>query len=225
MRITYLLILALIGSYIFVGFFAPTGDVFQNYGFSGNSLLQGELWVLVTSIFLHGGPAHLVLNCIALFFFGRALEDEISTKSYLTIFFLGGIVGNLVVLFRYPANEIVIGASGAVFAIMGMGILLAPFDFVVYPALMPLPLALVGIVIAVSEVLAFITGVDGNIAHVAHLGGLATGLVFGLREGKTMKGLVVLGVIFLILLLLPNLWPVISKLSYLNFVKGIVGGI
>ncbi|MFB6215361.1 MAG: rhomboid family intramembrane serine protease, partial [Candidatus Aenigmatarchaeota archaeon] len=79
MRITYLLILVLILSYILVGFLGPTDQVFQTYGFSGNSLLNGEVWTLVTSIFLHGGPAHLILNCIALFFFGRSLEDEITT--------------------------------------------------------------------------------------------------------------------------------------------------
>lgn len=225
MKITYALIIIIIASFFLVGSVGSTDQIFNRFGFSGNNLLEGRAWTLVTSIFLHGGPAHLVLNCIALFFFGRAVEDELSPAAYLTIFFLGGIVGNLFVLFTYPANEIVVGASGAVFAIMGTGILLAPLDFVVYPVPLPLPLALVGIFIAVSEVLAFLTSTNTHIAHIAHIGGLLTGIVFGLREGESKKGLIIIAIMFVILMLLPNFWAVISKLSYLNILQGMLGGL
>lgn len=224
-KLTYVLILILIASYLAVGFFAPSQRVFKQYGFSGNNLLEGRVWTLITSIFLHGGPAHLILNCVALFFFGRALENEISTSTYLTIFFLGGIVGNLASLFTYSANEIVIGASGAVFALVGTGILIAPLDFVIYPAPIPLPLALVGIALAFSEVLAFLSGIGGNIAHISHIGGLVIGLGFGLIHGGSKKGLVILGIMFLILLLVPNFWPLLSKISYLEFLQNALGGL
>lgn len=223
-KITYFLLILLVAIYLGVGLLMPSEQVFDQYGFSGNNLLEGKFWTLITSIFLHGGPAHLVLNCIALFFFGRAVEDEIPLPTYLTIFFLGGIAGNLCALFTYPADEIVIGASGAVFAIMGTGILLAPLDFVIYPALVPLPLALVGIFVAISEVIAFLTSTNSHVAHVAHIGGLVVGLAFGLSEGESKKGLVILGIIFLILLMLPNFWPLITKISYLEFLQSIFGG-
>lgn len=219
MKITLLLILIIVVSFFSVGVVPDSEAVFNNLGFSGNNLVEGKIWTLITSIFLHGGPVHLILNCIALFFFGRAVEDEIPAPTYLSIFFIGGIVGNLFVLFTYPANEIVIGASGAIFAVMGTGILLAPMDFIPYPIPLPLPLALIGIFVAISEVIAFLSGMNGHIARIAHIGGLLTGLVFGLREGESKKGLIVLAVMLLILMLLPNFWPIVSKLSYLNFIE------
>jgi hypothetical protein len=108
---------------------------------------------------------------------------------------------------------------------MGTGILLAPLDFVVYPVPLPLPLAFVGIIIAISEVIAFLTGVDGHIAHIAHIGGLITGVFFGMREGESKKGLIILGIMFLILLMLPNFWPVVSQISYLDFLQNLFGGL
>lgn len=179
----------------------------------------------MTSIFLHGNPAHLLLNCIALFFFGRALESEVSSKALILIFFLGGIVGNLFVLFAYPASQIVVGASGAVFAVMGTGILLAPMDLVFYPAPVPVPLALIGIVIAISETMAFIAGPADNIAHAAHLGGLVAGMLFGLREGESKKGLIIIAVMFVIILLMPNIWSVLNEISYLNILTSQLGGL
>lgn len=211
-------------SSIVTGFFI-SGDTFlQLFAFSGENLLLGRLWTLVTSIFLHGGLGHLLMNCVALFFFGRAVEKEVSVKMFLGIFFVGGLMGNLFGLFYYPYDQIMLGSSGAVFAIMGTGMLLAPFKLVFYPSLVPLPLAFVGLVITVFETISFIAGPDTGIAHIAHIGGLLTGMLFGLREGESKRGLLILGIMFLILLLTPNFWQLLTRFSYsalIDFVLGI----
>ncbi|MFP4116971.1 MAG: rhomboid family intramembrane serine protease [Candidatus Aenigmatarchaeota archaeon] len=223
LRLTYLMILIIIGISIFVWASENTDETVEDFGFSGENLAGGEVWTLITSIFLHGNPAHLVLNSIALFFFGRALEEELSWETFLIIFFIGGIVGNLFVLFTYPMEQVVIGASGAVFAIMGTAIILTPFDFIPYPVPLPLPLALVGIFIAVSEIVSFMTGGHGNIAHIAHIGGMATGIAFGFREGGSKQGLAIVAMLMIFLLLMPHLGPLIEEISYLPLIKDFLG--
>ncbi len=222
MRITYLMIFLIVGVSVGVWVFLPTEEVNDSFGFSGENLVQGRVWTLLSSIFLHGNPAHLVLNIIALFFFGRALESKLSVKSFLVIFFLGGIVGNLFVLFTYPMEQIVIGASGAVFAVMGTAIILSPFDFIPYPVPLPLPLALIGIFIGISEVISFLAGGHGNVAHIAHIGGLVTGLAFGFREGGSKKGILVIVLILLVILVMPYLWPVLRQISYLPIIQDLL---
>ncbi len=223
LRLTYLMILTIIAISSFVWISGSTDAIIQEFGFSGESLVGGEVWTLITSIFLHGNPAHLVLNSIALFFFGRALEEELSWKTFLIIFFVGGIVGNLFVLFTYPMSQVVIGASGAVFAIMGTAIILTPFDFIPYPVPLPLPLALVGIFIAVSEVISFMAGGHGNVAHIAHIGGMATGVAFGFREGGSKQGLIIVAVLMALLLVMPHLWPLLGEISYLPLIRDLLG--
>lgn len=108
---------------------------------------------------------------------------------------------------------------------MGTGILLAPTDLVFYPAPVPVPLSLIGIFIAISETMSFLTGSGGNVAHAAHLGGLTAGVLFGLREGESKKGLLIVGVMFLIILLTPNVWNLLTKISYLNIITSKFGGL
>ncbi|MFP4115674.1 MAG: rhomboid family intramembrane serine protease [Candidatus Aenigmatarchaeota archaeon] len=223
LRSTYALILIFVGVFFAVNTFFSPEEIVQSFGFSGENLVEGRIWTLVTSIFLHGSVAHLALNSIALFFFGRALESEVSLKQVLTIFFLGGIVGNLFVLFTYPTDQVVIGASGAVFAIMGTAIILAPFDFIPYPVPLPLPLALIGVFVAISEVLTFLSGGHGNVAHIAHMGGLAAGLAFGFREGGSKTGILALVLILLIILILPYLWPVLTEFTYIPILYDFLG--
>ncbi len=222
-KITYLMIIVILVISTAVWFYFDTDAVFDEFGFSGENLTQGRVWTLVTSIFLHGNSVHLALNSIALFFFGRALEDQLSPRTFLIIFFIGGIVGNLFVLFTYPMSQIVIGASGAVFAIMGTAIILAPFDFIPYPIPLPLPLALIGIFIAISEVINFMTGGHGNVAHVAHIGGMVAGIAFGFREGGSKQGLIVVVILLMVLLLMPYMWPVLSEMSYLPLIGDLFG--
>ncbi len=223
LRATYLMILVLVMVSFSVWMFSSPEDINQEFGFSGDNLVRGRVWTLVTSIFLHGNVQHLILNIIALFFFGRALESELDIRTFLIIFFVGGIVGNLFVLFTYPMGQIVIGASGAVFAVMGTAIVLSPFDFIPYPVPIPLPLALIGVFIAVSEIISLLTGGYPNVAHIAHVGGLAAGLAFGFREGGSKTGILIIALILMAILVMPHIWPVLTEISYLPLIREFLG--
>lgn len=230
LKTTNVMIVIIVISYfvlsIITSFFLSADVVLENLAFSGENLLEGRIWTIITSIFMHGDLVHLLMNSIALFFFGRAVEEEVSLGMYLSIFFVGGVMGNLFGLFYYPYDQLMLGASGAVYAVMGAGMLLAPFKIVISPFLLPLPLAFVGLVITLTEAVALIAPASANgvsIAHIAHMGGLLTGLLFGLREGDSRKGLMILLVMFLILILTPNFIPLMSRLSLSAVIEYFVG--
>jgi rhomboid protease GluP len=78
-----------------------------------------EYYRIITAMFLHGGIIHFLSNSLVLFFIGGYLERMIGPKRYVAIYMLSGIASSLfVVLFGEP-NVVTIGASGAIFGVMG----------------------------------------------------------------------------------------------------------
>jgi membrane associated rhomboid family serine protease len=129
--------------------------------------------MFITSIFLHANFEHLFFNMIALFFFGSSLENRIGKRLFFMLFFISGIVGNIGYFFTStnpytPA----IGASGAVYGIMGALATLAPFMMVYIYGFLPLPMIAAAILWAVMDLAGLFTG--------AHLGGMFFGVAFAL---------------------------------------------
>ena len=142
-----------------------------------------ELWRFVTAIFLHGGFPHLLYNLFALALFGSILEKYIGSKKFLLVFFVTGILANLISINYYDAS---LGASGAIFGIIGALVLIRPM-LVVWAFGLPMPMFLAGALWAVGDVIGIF--VPSNVANVAHLSGMFFGLVFGLiyRERVSTK--------------------------------------
>lgn len=135
-------------------------------------------WMFVTSMFLHGGIQHIFFNMIALFFFGTYLENTIGGKNFFTLFLMGGIVGNLGYMLTASDPLIpALGASGAVYGIMGALALLRPF-LIVFAYGMPLPLIVATFFYALLDFAGLF--VPSGIAHGAHLAGLFVGGVAGI---------------------------------------------
>ena len=131
-------------------------------------------WNLITNLFIHGGLWHLAANMLTLFFFGRYLCMMIGDARFLTLYFLGGIAGNFLYILLSSSDAVVIGASGAIFAVAGALTLMAPkMRAFIFPIPAPLPLWVA--VIGGFVILSFFP----NVAWQAHLGGLALGLVAG----------------------------------------------
>ena len=153
---------------------------------------------LVTHIFLHNGPFHLLFNMMFLYFFGPELERRIGGKKFLNVFFISGITGGIsyvlwsffmVYMFNVPLFPAV-GASGALFGIFACLAILAP-EIRVYLFFIPVPMKL-------TQALVFFTLLDivfivagDPIALSAHLGGAAAGLVMGgwiKKRGRHIAG-------------------------------------
>jgi rhomboid protease GluP len=162
---------------------APSGEELVRWGSNFSPLtLHGQPWRLLTSCFLHGGVAHLLLNGLGLLFLGSLLEPLLGRWRLLGGFLVCGIGGSLASLWWNSAGVNSVGASGAIFGLYGLLLALlltraVPFGrsqrrtllwFVFYFMLN----GLVG-------------GPGANIDHAAHLGGLFTGLLAGAILGRT----------------------------------------
>jgi membrane associated rhomboid family serine protease len=131
-------------------------------------------WTIVTNLFIHSGLWHIFANMITLYFFGSFLCRLIGVKRFLLVYFVGGIVGNIFFFLLPPSPlSIAIGASGAVFALAGVLVVMMPKLRVLLYFIVPLPLWVVVLVFFV--IWSFLPG----IAWQAHLGGLVSGLVAG----------------------------------------------
>ncbi len=133
-----------------------------------------EVWRFVTSIFLHGSLSHLVLNMFALILFGLILESLIGSKRLLLVFFLSGILANIVAVNFYNSS---LGASGAIFGVLGCLTIIKPL-MTVFVYSVPMPMFLASIVWAVIDALGVFY--PQGIGNIAHLSGLAVGLLMGL---------------------------------------------
>jgi len=141
-------------------------------------------WILLSSIFLHGSVVHLLLNGFALALFGSILEGIIGSKKFLTIYFIGGIIANIIFVFGLPllyiigmpSSDYALGASGAIFSLLGLLTVLRP-GMTVWISYMPMPMWVAAIVWAMQDLLGIF--IPDNIANFAHLGGLVFGLISG----------------------------------------------
>ena len=81
----------------------------------------------MTSIFLHGDPFHLIGNMLFLWVFGRRVEDACGPTRFLLFYLLAGTSADLITALVLPSEDIPgIGASGAIFGVMGAYLLLFP---------------------------------------------------------------------------------------------------
>jgi len=148
-----------------------------------NSGSWTQVWRFVTSIFLHGGIAHLFYNLFALALFGSILERIVGGKKFLITFFVSGILANIVSVNFYSSS---LGASGAIFGIIGALIFVRPL-IPVWAFGLPMPIFVAGILWAAGDVIGIF--VPSNIANIAHLSGMAFGLILGamFRDWKKKK--------------------------------------
>ncbi len=132
-----------------------------------------QVWRFISSIFLHGGLLHLIYNLFALLLFGLVLESTIGSKKFILTFLLTGILANIFSINFYDSS---LGASGAIFGVIGCLIILRPL-MTVWAYSLPMPLFLAGILWAIGDSLGIF--MPSNVANIAHLSGLFFGLILG----------------------------------------------
>jgi membrane associated rhomboid family serine protease len=154
-----------------------------------------KLPTMLTYMFLHGGLLHLLGNMVFLWLIGCALEMGTTRSLYIATYLVGGLVAVMAywlahLFFTGP----LIGASGAVAALMGAYTVVFGtrrvniffslgfyFNYIRFPAIVLLP-----VWIGEEIFQLFFSGIE-HVAYVAHIGGLASGAVFGLLGRKTIE--------------------------------------
>lgn len=153
------------------------------------SLLLWRFWGIVTHMFLHDGFWHLVNNMIALLIFGRIVSDLIGDRRTLPIYLLGGLAGGLIFIvtaqFFLDVGSYALGASGAVMALGGAALILAPDYRVNLLFLGAVKVKYIVLILFLLDLVA-IAGKYNTGGHAAHIGGFATGcfFVYQLRDGR-----------------------------------------
>ena len=143
------------------------------------------LLTLISAMFMHGGPMHLLMNMLILILLGVPFEDRIGSRAFLRIYFISGIIGSLVtgsisVWNGTGLETINIGASGAVFGIMGGFALLYPRDeipMLLGPIFMHrVPVLLATLVFIGMETLYVGLGTEDGIGHGTHMASFIAGV-------------------------------------------------
>ena len=144
-----------------------------------------ELLTLISSMFMHGGPMHLLMNMLILILLGVPFEDRIGSKSFLRIYLISGFLGSLLTgsisLWNGEDIETIhIGASGAVFGIMGAFVLLYPrleIPMLLGPIFMHrVPVFLSTLVFVAMETLYVALGTSDGIGHGTHMASFIAGV-------------------------------------------------
>lgn len=134
------------------------------------------VWQLGTYMFLHGGFMHLFFNMLMLFFLGSTLETVWGGRHFLKYYVACGIGAGLCsMVFSY--NSPVVGASGAVFGLYLAYAMVFPNNYVYIYFLIPIKAKHLLAGLVVFQLIMGLVGPSG-IAYFAHLGGMATGLLF-----------------------------------------------
>jgi membrane associated rhomboid family serine protease len=184
-------------------------DAFLNkYKFQIGKIVSGEKIRMLTSGFLHVDWMHLGFNMYALYLFGGIVAGMLGVTSFLIIYILSLLAGNLY-SFKYHKNDSyysAVGASGAVSGIVYASILLYP-DMSLYLFFIPIPIP--GYIFGVGYLLYSIYGMKkqiGNVGHSAHLGGAIGGFAITLLLNPSLfytnKLMVLLLAVPIVLLLL-----------------------
>ncbi len=154
----------------------------------GTLVLEGQWWRLITSMFLHVGPVHLLLNMAALGYIGYFLERILGRTGLVAVFLLAGVGGNIASV-AWSGAVVAAGASGAIFGLYGamVGFLARDRDHLPAPARTRLLKG--ALFFLVYAILFTIKAPDIDLA--AHLSGMATGMLcgFALALPATPEGL------------------------------------
>ncbi|MEV7953730.1 rhomboid family intramembrane serine protease [Streptomyces sp. NPDC088141] len=152
------------------------------YGGPPEGVAEGQWYRLVTSMFLHQEVWHIAFNMLGLWWLGGPLEAALGRARYLALYMLSGLAGGALTYWLSAPNQGSLGASGAIFGLLGAtAVLMRRLNYDMRP---------VFVLLAVNLVITF--NPWGGIAWQAHVGGLiagtliAIGMVHAPRERRAL---------------------------------------
>jgi membrane associated rhomboid family serine protease len=197
--VTYALIITNFLVFLLTFFFHDV--IIRELGFSSSYLSLSQfpqIYTLLTSMFVHNDFFHILGNMFVFFFMGVAFEQRIGRKKFFIIYILTGIFAALTQTFvNWGHPLLLVGASGAIFGILGAFAYSYPRDEVVMPVpvgimfVMRIKVIYATILFALFETLVVWFSINDNTAHFAHLGGLISGVVIAAvlvgQQGARLK--------------------------------------
>ena len=157
---------------------ANRGSIFEHGALYGPLVASGDWWRRFTAAFLHYGPVHLALNMLALWWFGPPVEAVLGRGRFLMLYIVSGLAGSAGALLLSP-NSVTVGASGAIFGILGAAFVLERQRVYVFGG---------GALMIIAINLIFTFSFSGSISVGGHLGGLVGGAVGVLVMSRFGRG-------------------------------------
>lgn len=143
---------------------------------------HGCVWQFVTFMFVHGSPLHLILNMYALLLFGRSFERTFGTYDFLLFYIicgvLGGVLSYLIYLCTGLANVAIMGASGAVYALLFIASVMNPNQRVLMFFVIPMKIPMATLLLILIEIVSQLTGSGASVAHLVHLSSIAVAWIY-----------------------------------------------
>ena len=175
---------------------ALAGQVIYDLGF--NTSLMGDpsqAYRFITAMYIHAGALHVLMNMLILVLIGVPFEDRIGTFRWMAIYLVTGIIGAAVDGGMAAASggwHIGVGASGAIFGVMGAFAVLYPRDEIPmilgFVFLQKVPVFVAVIVMALIESVYLLGASPGdNIGHLVHVASLVAGVALGLPLGRAAR--------------------------------------
>lgn len=153
-------------------------QLWESEVFNALALVSSEVWAkpwtLITHVLVHADIMHFGYNMFALLLFGTILEYAIGSRRFLVVYIASGLAAGIAGVFLYTAA---IGASGAVFGVLGCLAILRP-RLVVWVMGAPMPMIVASFVWVLIDFIGMFS--YDNVAHEAHLFGLGLGAAAGL---------------------------------------------
>ena len=176
---------------IFANIAAYVIEYFFHFPLSAFGALQADwwrtfsVWQLGTYLFIHQGFWHLFANMMGLYFLGPETERALGTNRFFALYFLSGILGGLGWALLSPYGSCV-GASGAVFGILGAYAALYPNRemILIFLPFVPIKAWLFVLLLGAYEFMHTLAGPGGGIANSAHLGGGIAGYIYATVIGR-----------------------------------------
>lgn len=147
---------------------------------------QGYVWQFVTYMFVHGSYSHLLFNMYALFMFGMPIERALGSKEFTLFYFvtgtLGGILSWLIELGFGGYNVVLLGASGAIYALLFLNSVMYPNARVLLFFFIPMKMPVAVLVFMAVEIFSQITGTATGISHLVHLSSILFAWIYCLTR-------------------------------------------
>jgi membrane associated rhomboid family serine protease len=145
---------------------------------------QGRVWTLLTAAFSHNGLWHLLWNMLFLHWFGPDLEQLYGRRNFLVLYLYAALVGSLghvVYQHGWGYDVPMLGASGAVMAVVVVAAMFSPQRTILFMFVIPVPLWALASLKLLGD-LAGIAGPGDGVSHAAHLGGAVAGVAYKLLD-------------------------------------------
>jgi membrane associated rhomboid family serine protease len=135
----------------------------------------GAFWQVFTYMFVHADVSHLLVNMLGLFFFGAAVEHRMGSSEFLLFYLLTGTLAGLFSLGVYAATStwfvMLLGASGAIFAVLLAFATLFPTENIYIWGLLPVRAPILVLLYAGVELVSQFFSIQSGVAHLTHLAG------------------------------------------------------